>query len=199
MNDQFSRSKFYIQQHSGGHAGCCFCCTSTQGQTVLKVHGNLNNGASGSMKLNWWHATTSRQPRKKYLGLDIILWSVQEIYWHCIMFFASHLWLTTVYMINPIPSWREWGLALVRLNDSSVVALMNQMPMNCRRSPPITSKIGHKNMKERKYFSNQTEMKLKYFQQTIIMVMKTERWRSLSNQTVIDPIQIIYVFVTFSY
>ena len=47
-NNQFSRSKFYIQQH----AGCCFCCTSMQGQTMLKVHGNLNKGASGSMKLN---------------------------------------------------------------------------------------------------------------------------------------------------
>ena len=47
-NDQFSRSKFYIQQH----AACCFCCTSMQGQTVLKVLGNLNKGASGSMKLN---------------------------------------------------------------------------------------------------------------------------------------------------
>ena len=28
------------------------CCTSMQGQTVVKVHGNLNKGASGSMKLN---------------------------------------------------------------------------------------------------------------------------------------------------
>ena len=27
-------------------------CTSLQGQTVLKVHGNLNKGASRSMKLN---------------------------------------------------------------------------------------------------------------------------------------------------
>ena len=35
---------------------------------------------------------------------------------------------------------------------------------------PITSKIGHKNLKERKYFRNQTEIKLKYFQQAIIMV-----------------------------
>ena len=34
-SDQFSRSKFYIQKH----AGCCFCCTSIQGQTMLKVHG----------------------------------------------------------------------------------------------------------------------------------------------------------------
>ena len=47
-NDQFSLSKFYIQQH----AGFCFCCTSMQGQTMLKVHGNLKKGASGSMKLN---------------------------------------------------------------------------------------------------------------------------------------------------
>ena len=47
-NDQFSRSTFYIQQH----ADCCFCCTSVQGKTVLKVHGNLNKEASGSMKLN---------------------------------------------------------------------------------------------------------------------------------------------------
>ena len=47
-NDQFSRSKFYIQQY----AGCCFCCTPMQGQTMLKVHGNLNKGASGSIKLN---------------------------------------------------------------------------------------------------------------------------------------------------
>ena len=46
--DQFSRSKFYIQQH----AGCCFCCTSMQEQRMLEVYGNLNKGASGSMKLN---------------------------------------------------------------------------------------------------------------------------------------------------
>ena len=42
-NDQF-----YLQQH----AGCCFCCTSTQGQTMLKVHFKLRKGASGSMELN---------------------------------------------------------------------------------------------------------------------------------------------------
>ena len=65
-NHQFSWSKLYIQQH----AGCCFCCTSVKGQRVLKVHGNLNKRASGSMKLNWWHATTSRQPGKKYLGYN---------------------------------------------------------------------------------------------------------------------------------
>ena len=41
-NDQFSRSKFYIQQHAG------YCARTT----VLKVYGNLNKGASGSMKLN---------------------------------------------------------------------------------------------------------------------------------------------------
>ena len=46
--DHFSRSKFYIQKH----AGCCYCCASIQGQTMLKVHGKLNKGASGSMKLN---------------------------------------------------------------------------------------------------------------------------------------------------
>ena len=40
-----SLSKFYVQQH----AGCCFCCTSMQGQIVLKVYGNLNKGASGNM------------------------------------------------------------------------------------------------------------------------------------------------------
>ena len=28
------------------------CITSMQGQTMLKVHGNLNKGAFGSMKLN---------------------------------------------------------------------------------------------------------------------------------------------------
>ena len=45
-----------------------FCCASIQGQTVLKVHANLNKGTSGSMKLILWHATTSSQPRKQYLG-----------------------------------------------------------------------------------------------------------------------------------
>ena len=47
-NDQFSRSKFCIQEHGG----FCFCCTSIQRQTALNVHGNLNKGASGSVKLN---------------------------------------------------------------------------------------------------------------------------------------------------
>ena len=42
--------------------------------------------------------------------------------------------------INPINSWREWGLVLVRLNDSSVVALTNQMPGNCNRSTPLQEK-----------------------------------------------------------
>ena len=65
------------------------------------------------------------------------------------------------HMINLIPFRREWGLAFVRLNDSSVVALMNQMPKNRSRLTPISSKFGHKNMKERKYFWNQTEIKLK--------------------------------------
>ena len=38
----------YIQQH----AGCCLFCTSMPGEVLLKVHGNLNKGTSGSMKLN---------------------------------------------------------------------------------------------------------------------------------------------------
>ena len=46
-NDQFSGSKFHIQQHTS----YCFCCTSVQGQTVPKVHGHVNK-KSGSMKLN---------------------------------------------------------------------------------------------------------------------------------------------------
>ena len=87
---------------------------------------------------------------------DIILWTVLEIYWHCIKFF----WLTAVYMINPIPTW-----VLFRLKYSSVVVFMNQMLKNCSRSTPITSQIGHKNRKERKYFRNKTEIKLKCFQQ----------------------------------
>ena len=36
--------------------------------------------------------------------------------------------------------------------DSSVADFMNQMLKNCNRSTHITSKIRHKNMKERKYF-----------------------------------------------
>ena len=36
-SDQFSRSKFSIPQP----AGCCFCCTSMQGQTMLKVYATL--------------------------------------------------------------------------------------------------------------------------------------------------------------
>ena len=58
-------------------------------------------------------------------------------------------------MINPIPTWGEGGLVLVRLKDSSVVALINQMSKNCSRSTCITSKIEHKNRihqdKERSY------------------------------------------------
>ena len=64
---------------------------------------------------------------------------------------------------NLILSWREWGLVLVRLNDSSMVALINQMSNNCSRSMPITSKIGHNNMKKRKYFWNQTGIKTEVF------------------------------------
>ena len=134
----------------------------------LYTRTNLNKGASGSVKLNPWHATTSRQLGKNIL--DTILWSVSEMYQRCIKFFASHLWLTTVYMINPIPSLREWGLVLVKLSDFSVVAVMNQKNTNCSRSTPITGKIGHKNIKEQKYFWHQTEIKLKYFQQAIVMV-----------------------------
>ena len=47
-NEQFSQSRVYIQKH----AGCCFCCASLQEQTMLKIHVNLNKGASGSMKLD---------------------------------------------------------------------------------------------------------------------------------------------------
>ena len=47
--DQFSRLKVYIQKHAG--CFCCFYCASMQGQTMLKIHGNLNKGASGKMKL----------------------------------------------------------------------------------------------------------------------------------------------------
>ena len=50
------------------------CLYARTRQTVLKVNRNLNKGASGSMKLNWWHATTNRQSGKNIL--DIILWSV---------------------------------------------------------------------------------------------------------------------------
>ena len=56
-NDQFSQSNFYIQQHEG----CCFCCTSMQGQTMREIYGNLK----------------SMQPAKNIL--DIILWSVLEL------------------------------------------------------------------------------------------------------------------------
>ena len=147
-----------------------FPCWNTLHWKIQSCTGGCFNvkGAFGSMKLNWRHTTTSRQPGENIL--DIIRWSVLEIYQHCIKFSASHLWLTTVYIINTIPSWREWGLVLVRLNYSSVVSLMNQMPKNCSRSTPITSKIGHNNMKERKYFWNQTVIILNYFQQAITMV-----------------------------
>ena len=75
---------------------------------------------------------------------------------------------------------------------------MNQMLKNYNRSMPITGKIGHKNIKERKYFRNQTEIKLKCFQQAIAIIMECQG--SLSNQNVIDLYQIISVsFVTFTY
>ena len=48
-NDQFSRSKCYT---SSNMQAAAFAVLSMQGQTMLKVRGNLNNGASGSMKLN---------------------------------------------------------------------------------------------------------------------------------------------------
>ena len=103
-------------------------------------------------------------------------------------------------MINPIPTWREGGWVLFRIKDSLVVVFMNQMLKNCNRSTPITSKIGHKNRKERKYFRNQTEIKLKCFQQASnYNGYVTECRRSLSNQNVIDLIQIISAFVTFTY
>ena len=38
-NDQFSQLKVYIQKHAG--CCCCFYCASMQGQTMLKIHGNL--------------------------------------------------------------------------------------------------------------------------------------------------------------
>ena len=93
-------------------------------------HGNLNKGASGSMKLNWWHATISgKQPGKQYLGYNSLecAGNILALYQD----FASQLWLTAVYMINNIPTWREGRLVLVRLKDSSVIVTMNQTPKNC--------------------------------------------------------------------
>ena len=90
-NVQFSQSKFHVHQHGG----CRFCCTSMEGQTVLKVHCNLNKGASGSMKLNWWHLTTSRQPRKNILKkmffgvcwkYYIYCYIIKLCYYHIIIF-----------------------------------------------------------------------------------------------------------------
>ena len=60
-NDQFSRSKFLhppveeADPTSRSMQAAAFACLYTnciQGQTMLKVHGNLNKGASGSMKWN---------------------------------------------------------------------------------------------------------------------------------------------------
>ena len=51
----------------------------------------------------------------------------------CTSIVLSHLWLTTVFMINPFRSWGEGGLVLVRLKHSSVVALMNQMSKNWKK------------------------------------------------------------------
>ena len=66
-NNQFSRSKVYLQKH----AGCCFFCGYVYArQKVLKIHGNLNKGTPGSMKLNQGHATISRETRKQYIGYN---------------------------------------------------------------------------------------------------------------------------------
>ena len=54
-NDQSSRSNFYIQQHAG----------RWQGQTVQKVHSNLNKGASGSMKLKLMTCHYKKAGREK--------------------------------------------------------------------------------------------------------------------------------------
>ena len=44
-----SRWKVDIHKHAG--CCCCFYCAFMHGQAMLKIHGNLNKGASGSMKL----------------------------------------------------------------------------------------------------------------------------------------------------
>ena len=74
--------------------------------------------------------------------LDINSLECAKICWHCIKFFASHLRLSAVNLINPIPTWGK-GAVLVRLKDSPVVALMDQMSKNCSRSTRITSIIEH--------------------------------------------------------
>ena len=138
-----------------------------QEQTMLKI---LKQGSIWKHETKLMTCHYSKEPENNVF--DIILWNMLGIYQRCIKFFASHLWLTAVCMINPILTWREGGWVLFRLTDSSVVVFMNQMLKNCNRSTPLTSKIGHKNRKERKYFRNQTWIKLKCFNKlAIIMVM----------------------------
>ena len=95
-------------------------------------------------------------------------------------------------MIYLIPSRREWGLGLVRLSDSSVVASMYQMPKNCSRSTPITSKMGHKNRKNENI--SETRDQTEVVSTSNYNSYATECRGSLLNQNFIDLIQIISVF-----
>ena len=96
-------------------------------------------------------------------------------------------------MINPIPTWGEGGFVLVRLKDSSVVALMNQMSKYCSRLTPITSKIEHKKQKIMKIFLKPDRDQTEVFSTSNFYGYVTECRGSLSNQIFIELIQTISV------
>ena len=95
-------------------------------------------------------------------------------------------------MINPIPTWREGRLVLVRLKDSSVIVLMNQTPNNCKDRRPLQAKSDIKTGKNEIIFKPRDQIEV--FSTSNYNGHVTECRGSLSNQNFIDLIQIISVF-----
>ena len=73
-------------------------------------------------------------------------------------------------MINPIPTLGEGGMVFVRLKDSSAVALMNKCPGTAADRRPSQAKSDLKTGKNEN-ISETRQIKQKYFQQAITMVM----------------------------
>ena len=95
-------------------------------------------------------------------------------------------------MINPIPTWGEGGLVLVRLTDSSVVAVMNQMSKYCDRSTPIQAKS---NIEQElmKIFLKPDRDQTEVFSTSNFYGYVIEYRGSLSDQNFIDLIQTVSV------
>ena len=96
-------------------------------------------------------------------------------------------------MINPIPTWREGRLVLVRLKDSSVIVLMNQTPKTATDRLPLQTKSDIKTGKNEIIFKPRDQIEVR-FSTSNYNGYVTECRGSLSNQNFIGLIQIISVF-----